>query len=84
MLYMAVKLSNLAPVAQWIRRVPTEHEILGSIPGGGIGRLAQMVERSLSMREARGSIPRLSIFWSILFGQMKNLPVPKMLALLYT
>jgi len=26
------------------------------------GRLAQMVERSLSMREARGSIPRLSKF----------------------
>ena len=52
--------SCTAPVAQWIRRVPTEHEILGSIPGGGTGRLAQMVERSLSMREARGSIPRLS------------------------
>ena len=29
------------------------------------GRLAQMVERSLSMREARGSIPRLSILFSL-------------------
>ena len=29
------------------------------------GRLAQMVERSLSMREARGSIPRLSTVFSL-------------------
>ncbi len=31
----------------------------------GAGRLAQMVERSLSMREARGSIPRLSTAFSV-------------------
>jgi hypothetical protein len=29
------------------------------------GDVAQMVERSLCMREARGSIPRISIFFSV-------------------
>ena len=40
----------------------------GSIPGRGatfFGDVAQVVERSLSMREAQGSIP---CFYSILLG----------------
>ena len=31
------------------------------------GDVAQMVERSLSMREVRGSIPRISIFICLIF-----------------
>ena len=31
---------------------------------GAVGDLAKMVERSLSMREALGSMPRFSIFYS--------------------
>jgi hypothetical protein len=40
------------------------------------GRLAQMVERSLSMREAPGSIPGLSMFfsvWTLLLPGLSNL-----------
>ena len=50
------------------RRFP-EPEVVGSIPtAGGFGRcqinggVAQMVERSLSMREVQGSIPCISSF----------------------
>ena len=37
-----------------------------------IGDLAQMVERSLSMREALGSMPRFSIFFLDPFGIPDN------------
>jgi hypothetical protein len=88
-------------MAQWIRRLPTEQEILGSSPSTGFffvprakkysgrglnsrpsackadvittrlpehivhncGVVAQMVERTLSMREAQGSIPCYSTFF---------------------
>ena len=32
---LSVAAKEPASLAQWIRRVPTEHEILGAIPGGG-------------------------------------------------
>ena len=41
------------------------------------GDVAQMVERSLCMREARGSIPRISIsFWASSFFRFAFLPGP--------
>ena len=40
-----------------------------------IGGLAQMVERSLSMREVPGSIPGFSIFFVRLFGSIPGFSV---------
>ena len=41
------------------------------------GRLAQMAERSLSMREARGSIPRLSTLFSLTSKECKFVDAQK-------
>jgi hypothetical protein len=37
-----------------------------------IGDVAQMVERSLCMREARGSIPRISMFFCLIHTGCNN------------
>ena len=49
-----------ASLAQWIRRVPTEHEILGSNPRRGchVSSMAQLVERMAVNHKVRGSNPR--------------------------
>ncbi len=39
----------------------------------GCGDVAQMVERSLSMREVRGSIPRISSFFFLPPSTTENL-----------
>ena len=53
-----------APIAQLVERYTCNVKVSCSIHGGSLaneGELAQMVERTLSMREARGSMPRFSI-----------------------
>ena len=52
-----------APIAQLVERYTCNVKVSCSIHGGSLaneGELAQMVERTLSMREARGSMPRFS------------------------
>ena len=57
---------------QWFRGVTVSTQDFescdpGSNPGGTLyGDVAQLVERSLSMREVRGSTPRISILILIL------------------
>ena len=57
---------------QWFRGVTVSTQDFescdpGSNPGGTFyGDVAQLVERSLSMREVRGSTPRISMFIIIL------------------
>ena len=57
-----------APIAQLVERYTCNVKVSCSIHGGSLaneGELAQMVERTLSMREARGSMPRFSNFFYI-------------------
>ena len=52
-----------APIAQLVERYTCNVKVSCSIHGGSLaneGELAQMVERTLSMREAVGSMPTFS------------------------
>ena len=54
-----------APIAQLVERYTCNVKVSCSIHGGSlanVGELAQMVERTLSMREAGGSMPPFSIY----------------------
>ena len=53
-----------APIAQLVERYTCNVKVSCSIHGGSLaneGELAQMVERTLSMREVLGSMPSFSI-----------------------
>jgi hypothetical protein len=54
---------NSIPVAQWLRRVTTNHEIEGSSPSGDVcGPVAQWLARLTSNQAVEGSSPSGIVF----------------------